>query len=108
MNNRGEVTIIGIVSYLVIIIFLVTFTPAFNSVFDISKDSEHFNCPAFDADKSGTVGDNYRDYNASLPSDTMACVGSSYGVGLLSVIIVFGGAALLLTRGSSNPVASQF
>ena len=110
MNKKGEISIGGIVTYLVIIVFLVAFTPAFNSVFGISKDSEHFNCPGYDADKSGVVGDYYRDYNSSLDSDTMACVGSSYGLGLLAIIIVFGGAAFLITRGSGsgNPVSQNY
>ena len=110
MNNKGEISIGGIVTYLVVIVFLVAFTPAFNSMFDISKDSEHFNCPTFDADESGIIGDYYRDYNSSLESNTMACTGSSYGVGMLAIIIVFGGAAFLITRGSGsgNPVSQSY
>ncbi len=107
-DKRGEISIGGIITYLIVIVFLVAFTPAFNSMFGISKDSEHFNCPTYDADKSGTVGDYYRDYNSSLESDTMACIGSSYGLGMLAIIIIFGGAAYLITRGSSNPVSAQY
>jgi hypothetical protein len=115
MNNlfnskRAEISIYGIISFLIVVVFLVAFTPAFNSIFGMSKDSQHFNCPGYDSDNSGTVGDNFYDYNASLNSDTMACVGSSYGLGLLAIIVIFGGAAFLITRGSGNenPVSSQY
>jgi hypothetical protein len=104
-SKKAEISIYGIISYLVIIVFLVAFTPAFTAMFGMSKDSQHFNCVGYT-----NAGHPELSYNASIDTDTMACIGSQYGVGLLAIIVIFGGAAFLITRGSGNdnPVSSQY
>lgn len=104
-SKKAEISIYGIMTYLIVIVFLVSFTPAFQSMFGMSKDSQHFNCAGYTNSAHPELS-----YNASLDTDEMACIGSEYGVGLLAIIVVFGGAAYLITRGSGNdnPVSSQY
>lgn len=110
MNNlfsskKAEISMQGILSIFIIITVLVVFTPAFQAIFGLSKDSQHFNCQGYVSASNPALS-----YNSSLSTDTLACVGSEYGLAFIALVVIFGSIGFLITRGSGNenPVSSQY
>ena len=67
-----------------------------NAVLGIGKESGNLNCPGYDADGSGTVGDAVADYNSSIESYTISCIAVSMYVPYMILAILIGSVTKLL------------
>lgn len=99
MNKNGQMIMVNLLILVMTIAILVAVVPVFNTILGVAKQSNYLNCPGYDYDKSGTVGDHMYDYNATLSdsTDRISCIAIGLYVPYIVLAILIAGVTKLLT-----------
>ena len=103
MNNKGAITIQGVLLSVVIILFLVFITPVLVVAMDTLKGSDYLNCQGFVDPNEAVLGTANQSYDPNISTNVLGCVGgANLYVSMFVVICLFGILAHILTKGSGS------
>lgn len=99
MNRRANFNIMmGLMFFTLTLLFLVAIHPVLKETFNLMKNSERLNCKGYvDTDPALS-------YNSSLPTETVGCVGASFGIPYIILAVIIGGLASVVTGKQEAPV----
>lgn len=103
MNRKGQMIMIQLLFLLMTIAVLVAIIPAINSLLNIAQQSDGLNCQgySYNGDANNTLS-----YNASLASNTLACLSIRLYLPYVILVVLIGGVSKLLADriGAPQPV----
>ncbi len=105
MNNKGQMIIISILFLFMSIAVLVAMIPALNSVLNIAQQSDYLNCQGYSY--LGNANHTFS-YNASLASNTLACLSIRLYLPYIILVVLIGGVSKLLMDRGSAPVQQYY
>lgn len=96
MNNRGQMIMIQLLFLLMTIAVLIAIIPAINALLNIAQQSDGLNCQgySYNGNENNTLS-----YNASLASNTLACLSIRLYLPYVILIVLIGGVSKLLVSG---------
>ena len=97
-NNRGQVMIINLLFLLIVVAVMIALIPQFSSLLNMAQQSDYLNCKGYSY--NGDVNSTYS-YNASLSSNTLACLGISLYLPYIVIAVLIAGVARVLANRSS-------
>ena len=91
-DKKGQLIMINLLILAMTVLVLVAIVPIFQEVLGIAKQSNYLNCPGYDYDRSGTLGDHMWDYNSTISgsTDRLACIAIGMYVPYLVLAILIG------------------
>ena len=100
MNKRGQMIMIQLLFLLMTIAVLVSLIPAINSLLNIAQQSDSLNCQgySFNGNENHTLS-----YNASLASNTLACLSIRLYLPYIILVVLIGGVSKLLVDRVGSP-----
>ncbi|MFI5405057.1 MAG: hypothetical protein ACHQ1D_00945 [Nitrososphaerales archaeon] len=99
-NRRGQMIMIQLLFLFMTIAVLVAMIPALNSVLNIAQQSDYLNCQGYSY--LGNANHTFS-YNASLASNTLACLSIRLYLPYIVLVVLIGGVSkLLMDRGGSS------
>jgi hypothetical protein len=96
MNQRGQVMMINLLFLFCTVAVLIALLPMFNTMLNMSQQSNSLNCPSYyyNGDVNNTLS-----HNASLPTNTLACLSISlYLPYIIMAVLIAGVSRVLLGR----------
>ena len=96
MNQRGQVMLINLLFLFMTIAVMIALIPMFNTMLNMAQSSTALNCNGYyyNGDVNNTLS-----YNASLPSNVLACLSISlYLPYILLAVLIAGVSRVLLGR----------
>ena len=97
MNIKGGSMMIGILMLVMSLLVLVAVLPAFKTTFNYARQSNSMNCVGYTHDTNPALS-----YNASKPSETIACVGIDIGIPMIVLGILIGGIVAVISGRSET------
>ena len=100
MNKSGQMVMVNLLILVMTILILVAVVPVLNDILGVGKQSNYLNCPGYDYDRSGTIGDHQYDYNSSLSdsTDRISCIAIGLYVPYIVLAILIAGVTRLMSR----------
>jgi len=92
-DKGGQQMIVGILFLFMTITVMIAMIPALKSILNIAKQSDNLNCAGFAYEGSEN---NTLSYNASLDTDTTACLAINLYLPYILLIVLIGGVTKLL------------
>ena len=96
MNNKGQVMMINLLFLLMTIAVMIALIPQFNILLNMGQQSDALNCKGYYVDGNEN---NSLSYNASLPTNTLACLSISlYLPYIIMAVLIAGVSRVILGR----------
>lgn len=93
MNNRGQMILVNLLIFVMIVAVLVALIPALNALLNIAQQSDGLNCNGYSVNGDPNA---HFSYNSSLPTNTLACVAIRLYLPYIVLVVLIGGVAKLL------------
>ena len=93
MNNRGQMILVNLLIFVMVIAVLVALIPALSAFLKVAQQSDGLNCNGYI--HTGDVN-NSLSYNSSLETNTLACVAIRLYLPYIVIVILVGGVTRLL------------
>lgn len=106
MNKSGQLIMIRLLMFFMLIATVVALIPAMRDVLDIAQGSDALNCQGF-IDRDATANKNLT-YNASLESESLACLAIDLYIPYLLLVVLIGGITYILFRPSGGAPSDEF
>lgn len=105
MNRSGQMIMIQLLFFIMTIAVLVAMIPALNSLLNNAQQSDSLNCQgySYQGDANNTLS-----YNASLPTNTLACLSIRLYLPYIILIVLIGGASKLLVSQAGVPPVQYY
>jgi len=96
MNNKGQVMMVNLLFLLMTVAVMIALIPQFNILLNMGMQSNALNCKGYYVD--GNIN-NSLSYNASLPTNTLACLSISlYLPYIVMAVLIAGVSRVILGR----------
>lgn len=105
MDNKGQAMMVNLLLFVMVIAVVIALIPAMNAMLNIAQQSDELNCNGYyyNGDVNNTLS-----YNASLATNTLACVAIRLYLPYIIIVILIGGVTKLLMGRSSGGQEIQF
>lgn len=101
-NKRGQLIITNLLWLFIVVAVMIALIPQFNTLLNMSQQSDYLNCRGYyyNGDPNSTYS-----YNASLPSNTLACLSINFYLPYIVLgVLIAGVSKLMLGRLSPDQV----
>lgn len=95
-NKKGQMIIIQMLFLFMTVAVMVALLPALKSILDVAQQSDNLNCPDFDYNHNGAIGDTKYDYNSSLSTDTTSCIAIKLYIPYIVLVVLIAGVSKMV------------